>query len=493
MKAISIPNLVLLATVISGVADAQVCRLSVAGLNRNRAVRGPVNAECPFSLHSPPFGNWGVTSTFGQKIDGGQFEGWCKDSRVCDNNGNCATHCRDGRYEWNSCTDDPQFRPPNPTLYNAQNGTQQVTTTGINVHGSRIVDVPVVCPVDANGDGVTEGGGCAAVRTYSSGVNFMTLYELDPGTTDDLIQTMYFPEVVVNTGCSPWKCPPASSAWVTPAAYDSPTTPAKVYAEMSMLINSGTFIDAARVCRLTSLRADTVSAASFIPGALAPESIGSVFGQGLAIETAAASSAPLPTSLGGSSITITDSAGVARPAPLFYASHDQINYQVPAGTALGAATIAVNRSDGISSRAAVQLVSVSPGIFSANANGGGVAAAIAIQVAANQSQKVLPVFQCGTIPGSCVATPLELGTDTDQLILVLFATGIRFRSGAGAVQVRIGGRTAEVLYAGAQGQFIGLDQINVRVPRALRGRGLMDVAVSVDGRMANIVNIRVGG
>src|SRR4051794_23847812 len=91
----------------------------------------------------------------------------------------CWTDCRDGWYEWNSCTDIPLYRPPNPTLYNASNGTEQVTVTGVNVHGSKTVDVPVRCPVDTDRDGLADDGGCRDVQQYSSGVNFMSLYELD--------------------------------------------------------------------------------------------------------------------------------------------------------------------------------------------------------------------------------------------------------------------------------------------------------------------------
>ena len=70
---------------------AQVCRLSVAGLNRDRKVSGEIATECPAPVHSAPFGNWGVTSNYGQKRDSHQFQGWCHDSRICDNNGDCKT------------------------------------------------------------------------------------------------------------------------------------------------------------------------------------------------------------------------------------------------------------------------------------------------------------------------------------------------------------------------------------------------------------------
>src|SRR3990172_2815848 len=82
-------------------AEGQVCRLSIAGLNRGRRVSGPVSTECPslFVVHTAPFGNWGVTSNFGPKLNGHQFEGWCHDTRTCDNDGDCRVNCTDGWYE----------------------------------------------------------------------------------------------------------------------------------------------------------------------------------------------------------------------------------------------------------------------------------------------------------------------------------------------------------------------------------------------------------
>jgi hypothetical protein len=67
----------------------------------------------------------------------------------------------------------------------------------------------------------------------------MSLYELDPGTSDELVQTLYFPEAAVPLACTIWGCPAAASNWLPPNAYDSPTAPAKVFAEMAMLVNSG--------------------------------------------------------------------------------------------------------------------------------------------------------------------------------------------------------------------------------------------------------------
>ncbi len=77
------------------------------------------------------------------------------------------------------------------------------------------------------------------------------------------------------------------------------------------------------------------------------------------------------------------------------------------------------------------------------------------------------------------------------MVLLLFGTGFRGRSGA--VRATIGGENAEVLFAGPQGDFVGLDQINVRLPRSLSGRGGVTVTLTVDGKTANSVTIRIGG
>jgi uncharacterized protein (TIGR03437 family) len=60
-----------------------------------------------------------------------------------------------------------------------------------------------------------------------------------------------------------------------------------------------------------------------------------------------------------------------------------------------------------------------------------------------------------------------------------------------AVTAKIGGQDAEVLYAGAQGGYAGLDQVNIRVPRSLIGRGDVDVVLRVDNKMANAVVVRI--
>ena len=72
---------------------------------------------------------------------------------------------------------------------------------------------------------------------------------------------------------------------------------------------------------------------------------------------------------------------------------------------------------------------------------------------------------------------------------LLNGTGFRSRSALTAVSVKIGGAVSQVVFAGAQGLLVGVDQANIRLVRSLAGRGEVDVELTVDGWKANAVRI----
>lgn len=232
-----------------------------------------------------------------------------------------------------------------------------------------------------------------------------------------------------------------------------------------------------------------VSAASYRGPNLAAESIVSAFGNSLAAITQAALSTPLPTEIAGARVIVKDSAGVERPAPLFFISPAQVNYQVPPGTATGAATIIAFNGSGSSSTGSVQIVNAAPGLFSANANGQGVAAAVVLRVKAGGTQVYEPVAAFNQAQNQFTAVPIDLGAPDDQVFLVLFGTGFRARSALTAIAATVGGTNVQVTFAGPHGTLVGLDQINLLLPRSLAGRGSVDVALNVDGLSANSVMV----
>ena len=214
-----------------------------------------------------------------------------------------------------------------------------------------------------------------------------------------------------------------------------------------------------------------ISAASYTGASVAPASLVAAFGSGLA----------------GGTVTVKDSSGITRSAQVLASAATQINFVMPDATAAGTATLTVS-SGGNTVTGTVTVESVVPGLFSANADGKGAAAAIAVLVKSDGSQTSAPVFQCGTAAGSCAATPLDLGAATDQVVLLLFGTGMRgVKQQATAT---LGGTPVSVAGPVAQGQYAGLDQVNLGpLPRSLTGRGELVIQLTVDGKAANPVTV----
>lgn len=244
------------------------------------------------------------------------------------------------------------------------------------------------------------------------------------------------------------------------------------------------------ISRVSAVPVSSVSAASY-GSTLAAESISAAFGDQLATTTQISASVPLPTSLAGTSVTVRDSKGVDRLAPLFFVSPNQINFQMPVDVAPGKVALAVIGGGNVVSLGATTVASVAPGLFTANANGSGLAAAVVFRVKANGAQSYESTTRVDTATGQIVAVPIDLGAADDQVFLLLYGTGLRGRSALSAVNVLIGGVASEISYAGPQGDYVGLDQINARIPHSLAGRGNVAITVTVDGSAANAVTVNI--
>jgi uncharacterized protein (TIGR03437 family) len=222
---------------------------------------------------------------------------------------------------------------------------------------------------------------------------------------------------------------------------------------------------------------------------VAPNSLASLYGSNLASGTVSAQTQPLPTNLGGVTVNVTDSAGVSRGAPLVYVSPAQINFLIPDGTANGMAQASVASGSAAQTfQATVQ--TVAPMLFSMSGNGTGVAAATAIRTQAGnpQVQSPVTVFQCDS--NGCMPVAIDLGLDT-PVYVTFYGTGIRSRSALAAVMVTINGTSVPATYAGPTPGFTGLDQVNVALPLSLRGSGVSNVTLTVDGQTSNTVTIRI--
>jgi len=239
----------------------------------------------------------------------------------------------------------------------------------------------------------------------------------------------------------------------------------------------------------TIANGDSVVSAATGSSVVSPESIASYYGTNLTSDTAQPTTLPLPITLAGISVQVQDSAGATRAAPLFYASQTQINFEVPAGTALGEAKFTVtNSSNAVVSTTTANVQNVAPGLFTADSTGKGVAQAQAIHVGVNGQSSVMPIYQCSG--STCSSTPINLGVDTPTY-LELYGTGFRNPSSLSNVSVTINGATVPLLYAGTQGGFVGLDQVDVTVPITMRGTGETNLVLTVDGQIANTVRVNI--
>jgi uncharacterized protein (TIGR03437 family) len=223
----------------------------------------------------------------------------------------------------------------------------------------------------------------------------------------------------------------------------------------------------------------TFSTASGYPR-LGVGSFAASYGSNLAAAPATASGATFPTSLGGVTVNITDSAGVTRAAPIQYVSSAQVNYLVPAGTASGIATVTIGASTG-----SAQIDSIGAGLYTIN---GTIAAATAALYAPNGSNTPVNVFQCTT---TCTTVPMSLGPAGDSLVVTLYGTGFRNLTSPSSASLTIGGVPAQILYIGAQPTYPGLDQVNVIVPSSLAGAGVVPVLLTVNGQTANAVTLSI--
>lgn len=230
------------------------------------------------------------------------------------------------------------------------------------------------------------------------------------------------------------------------------------------------------------------SAAGYGLGPLAAGSIVAAYGSNLAAQTAQATgTGSLPVLLGGASVSITDSAGTSFSAPLYYVSPAQVNYLIPAGAASGLATVSITANGHVTATGPMDIVPVAPALFTMNSSN--LAAANVIRVSQNGTQTYETIYQVDQ-NGAITALPIDLGSATDTIYVALYGTGIRSLQSLGAVSA-LGG--AAVTYAGPQGNYEGLDQVNVQLPNGLAGPApyTMNLQVIVNGQPSNPVTLLV--
>jgi uncharacterized protein (TIGR03437 family) len=206
----------------------------------------------------------------------------------------------------------------------------------------------------------------------------------------------------------------------------------------------------------------------------APGAIASIYGSGLATGTATATSFPLPLSLAGASVTVN---GV--PAPLFYASPSQVNFQAPFEVTPGAASVTLSVNGATVGSTTVPLFGSAPGIF---LEPQGNAAALNQDGSINSvtdpapAGSVIAVYMTGLGPAN---SPLASGNAAPASPLLT----------VNGVAASIGGASAQVMFAGLAPGFAGLYQVNIQVPSLPSGQ--YDLQIVVNGSGSNLAPISV--
>ncbi len=363
-----------------------------------------------------------------------------------------------------------------------------------NCNGRQTITVKAPFNTQLSPDGVNTWPTAIGQRTHLSYLDRLTMSFLYPrgdfrfvdGTNTASNQNGSFlnPYQRLSIGVS--ATPQGGTLWIQPGTYSDVATFTK---RMTIRAPIGG-VTLTRRFGLAGETLATVSAASY-DGEQAAESIAAAFGENLANGTASATTLPLPTTLAGTTVKVKDAAGTERDAPLFFVSPGQINYLLPAGTSGGIASIAVLKGSAIVATGTLPVTNVAPGLFSANASGAGVAAAVALRVRADGSQSIEALSRFDQQLGRFVGLPIDLGPEGEQVFLVLFGSGFRGRSTLEAVTATIGDEEAEVLFAGAVAGLAGLDQANVRLPRSLAGSGEVNILLTADNRSANAVTVSI--
>jgi uncharacterized protein (TIGR03437 family) len=230
-----------------------------------------------------------------------------------------------------------------------------------------------------------------------------------------------------------------------------------------------------------------VNNASFAPAPapVAPGSIAAVFGSDLNDGSSQQSSSfgadgKLVTSLGGASATINNI-----PTPMFYSFTGQLGVQIPfelAGQTTG--TIVVTVAGQSSVPRTINLDATAPGIFTVNQQGTGIAAVL-------HQDGVTPVTVQNPAHPNEVVTLFGTGLGMLTPALATGAVSVGNRTVA-TPTVSIDGVQVAPDFSGAAPNFVGLNQINVRIPANTRTASDIPVVLTINGKQSNSVTIPVG-
>ena len=241
-----------------------------------------------------------------------------------------------------------------------------------------------------------------------------------------------------------------------------------------------------------------VSAAHFQTGVpVAQGALVTLFGQGLAENAEKASDVPWPFSLGGREVVVNDDLK----APLLYAGPGQVNFQMPSAAPAGLDRVAVRWADTgeLIAGAAVSVAAAAPALFTASMDGTGAGLALnqdnSRNSSANAAAKGSIIILYGTGQGP-VSPPVPDGTAAPSgplaaTVAVPTSDGRTCLTSQPSVCVAIGSTFGEIQFSGLAPGFVGLWQLNVKVPQEVATGAAVPVRAILNGAPSNIVTVAI--
>jgi len=226
-----------------------------------------------------------------------------------------------------------------------------------------------------------------------------------------------------------------------------------------------------------------VNAASYIPLGNAGSGIAQgaffvVFGSGLGPASIAIGSMPYPTSLSGTTVTVTPAGGSPVTAYLYYSVDGQVAGILPSSTPTGPANVTVTYNSSTSDPVKITVVQSYFGIFTMNQAGTGPAAIL------NRNPDGLNSLTNSVAPGGVLEVygtglgPITVADNTPPGVV----------SPAGIdVKVLVAGQTITPLYAGRAPSYAGEDQIDFQLPSdaSVPDGCFIPFAIQVNGVVSN--------
>jgi uncharacterized protein (TIGR03437 family) len=335
----------------------------------------------------------------------------------------------------------PLYIPVNLAVNTANTLAVSVGTVNFGYQiGSNVLQGPALVQVTASGGSVP----ITAAYTPTTGGNIVTVTP----TTGNTPVTL---SIALNTSILPTL---GAGTYAGNVVVSSPNIPGG----STQMIKVNLTVTGPSAPAVTSL----VNGASFLPGAVSPGELISIFGSNLGPSPGinfTPSDNTVGTTLGDTTVTFN---GVA--APLIYAGPTQINAIVPyeiGNVPLGESiNVIVNHSGIISASFSVAVTNTAPGIFSANQTGIGQGAILNSNESANNTGNPAPRGSTVSIYATgegLLIPPVPTGS--------MSGPSLPLPAPAANVSVTIGGAPATISYAGEAPTLVsGVIQVNVAIP-----------------------------